>query len=466
MTFRRMINSCRGGASAPALSVTSVRTVCAAGVALIAAGCAPHAPATSVKEAYIAERLASVDRTQPCYLAPFEEFPIKVYANHAFVDAWVNGVHTFGEIDTGADETLITPALAKAARVQLGGAIRRAGADGSFRVLNGDVPKIAVGSVLIKHPWNIAVYDFPGSNGVDFGINIGANLLNGLDYDIDFVHGTVRPYATSNCLTIDPPWRTTSTGVALTRGTTNSLATTTAGMDYYHDLSFLHVTIPVAFPGGVIDAVFDTGSGQSLMSFAAARAIGLSRSEIGDGPADKVYGLAGGSKAVGIHHFADMAIGEDELHNFPISLLPHFDRRDTPMIIGMDYMKTHHFWLSYTTDALYIDSGELRKPTPPLDRAHQIAGTNFPAYPADVSAGAHGKVDLSCWVEADGGLTGCRVVRCDGGKAFSDAALNWVTGAAHPVMQPAYVNGKPVRQTHAWSIDFLPPDAPGPVAAK
>jgi hypothetical protein len=327
------------------------------------------------------------------------------------------------------------------------------------------VPKIAVGSVQIQHPGNIGVYGFPGSRGAEFGINVGADLLNGLDYDIDFVHEKIRPYATSNCLTIDPPWRTTSTGLALTRGWTNSLGSTIGNVDHYHDLSFLHVTVPVVFPGGVVDAMFDTGSSHSLMSFAAARAIGLSRSDIRDAPVHEIVGMGGKTETAAVRNFADLVIGEDELHNFPIGLMLHFDRRDPPMVLGMDYMQTHHFWLSYTTNALYIDSGEMRKLTPPLDHAHWIAGANQPAYP-ETKSQAGGKVDAECWVEADGSLTGCRVTSTIGEKAFADAVLSWLNGAAHPVMQPAYRDGKPLRQLHTWSITFPRLEVPKPAPAK
>jgi hypothetical protein len=40
------------------------------------------------------------------------------------------------------------------------------------------------------------------------------------------------------------------------------------------------------------------------------------------------------------------------------------------MILGMDWIATHRLWLSYTTDSLYIDSGEKKpaswKPAPKL----------------------------------------------------------------------------------------------------
>jgi len=44
--------------------------------------------------------------------------------------------------------------------------------------------------------------------------------------------------------------------------------------------------------------------------------------------------------------------------------------------------------------------------------------------------------------------------------------MTWLTGAAHPIMQPAYQNGKPVRQIHTWSIDFVPRAAPTPTVTK
>jgi len=427
----------------------------AATLAALLSGCEmPAEP--SVRRAYVQERAPYVDHSQPCYLHPFDEVDIKVIDGSAFIPVEVNGVETIGYIDTGASNSLITPELAAAAKLTPGDARQFRGVAGSFSIRNSSATRIVVGSILFKNVFGVGIYDFPGSNGAKLGINIGADLLDGLDYDIDFVHEKLRPYSTQNCLTVEPPWPTTSTGVVLTRGGKTSIGTDTASIDFDHKSSWRHITIPVAFPGGVLDALFDTGSSHSLLSYAGAGAIGISSGDLAHDPDHSLYGMSGKSETVKIHHFPDIAIGEDEYRDFPINVQAHFDRRDTPMILGMDYIGKHHFWLSYTTNALYIDSGEKRQPTPPLDYAHRVAGATQPAYPSEKASGI-GHVDAACWVEPDGSLTGCHVVSSEGDKAFADETIAWLTGGAHPVMQPAYVNGQPIRQLHTWQIDFAPP---------
>ena len=109
------------------------------------------------------------------------------------------------------------------------------------------------------------------------------------------------------------------------------------------------------------------------------------------------------------HRFANMAIGEEELHDFPMLVAPDFNRLDPAMILGMDYLGSHHLWLSLTNNAFYIDSGESRRLIPPIIQARQIGGPlqtgSFRRRPRLAFAQVH----ALCFVETDARLTDCRV---------------------------------------------------------
>ena len=117
------------------------------------------------------------------------------------------------------------------------------------------------------------------------------------------------------------------------------------------------------------------------------------------------------------------------------------------MILGMDYLGSHHLWLSLTTNALYIDSGESRRLIPPIIEARQVGGPLQPVYPRDARL-ALALVHATCFVETDARLTDCRVSDDGGDAALARATMTWLTGAAAPVMQPGHQDGVAVRESY------------------
>jgi predicted aspartyl protease len=419
----------------------------------IVTGCS--APRPSVKDTYIANRLAVVDPTQPCELSPKPVIPIRVVNRQVYLPVVVNGIETIGVLDTGADESLVTPEIAAAAKLPLSKSKEQfRGVAGAFATVPALVEKFQVGPIIYTGKRIVQVFPFADSRGTDIGAQIGMDWLDGFDYDIDFRNQLLRPYETNNCVIIDPPWPNTSTGLELRRGPLDLQAHS------YDNLvdsisEFREISLPVTFPGGFVDALFDTGSSDSMLSHAAARDAGVSVAALDADPVQTITGIDGAKTKAHLHRFDDIAIGEEELHNVTMAVAMHFDRRDTSMILGMDYIGTHHIWLSLTTNSIYIDSGEKRKLTPPMENAHTVGGATMPGFPVDATAKS-GTVTAGCWVEGDGSLTGCQVTQDANDKAFGRAVLFWLTGAAHPVMQPAYRNGHPMRQWHLWMINFVP----------
>ena len=412
-------------------------------------------PKPTVKEAYLARRLMEVDPRQPCFVEPFAPMPVYIHRHIAFVPVDINGVITLGKLDTGADTSLITPEIAAAAHIEpLKSSMRMRGVSGSFAADAGRIDHLQLGSIGFDGPKLAHIFPFGGSHGKDVGVLVGLDWLDGLDYELDLAHDKMRPYRTTNCIEVPVPWRDTYTGLALTRGMP------TGERKSHDDFGALmgipeHVSIPVAFPGAVVDAMLDSGAPISMMSHDSALDAGVTSSQLDADPIEEVRGLSGEHRKFSVHRFADIGIGEEEMHDLPILVARHFDRRDTTMILGMDFLERHHLWLSFSTDALYIDSGEPRKLVLPLDRAHTIGGTQQPHYPSDGTQKG-GTVDAHCMVEADGSLSGC-VIDADGGDpALGRVTLAWLTNGAGPLMQPAFRDGKPVRERHAWHITFQP----------
>jgi len=380
--------------------------------------------------------------------------PIKVTNGVVLLPAKVNGAETVGFLDSGAYETLITPELAAAAKLTTATKAKALGVTGSFSFAEGSAASIEVGDLVLRDAPSIGVFSFGGSHGRELGINLGADFLEGLDYDIDFPHETIRVYRYMSCYTIDPPWPTMATRLNLSRGV----------RDYKGDncilrcglASLRQIALPVAFPGGTVLGTFDTGSTRSLLSYEGALAAGVSREALAADPNYDIMAIDNGHEAGKLHRFDHLYIGNSEISNIDIAVRMTFDRRDSPMLVGMDIIGRYHLWLSYSTSTLYIDTGIKRDPTPPLEKPHLVGVTTLPVYPRDGNGGA-ADLDVNCWVETDGRLTACEVSNNTAGKNFADAALEWLSGPSHPFVQPAYANNQPIRQRHGWHVHLAPP---------
>jgi hypothetical protein len=60
-----------------------------------------------------------VDASKPCLIAKLAEVPVRIIHGTALVPVVVNGVGTVGVLDTGAEMTIMTPAMAAAAKITI-----------------------------------------------------------------------------------------------------------------------------------------------------------------------------------------------------------------------------------------------------------------------------------------------------------------------------------------------------------
>jgi len=418
-------------------------------------GCAGP-PDIPVRAHFLQQRLAVVDPKKPCIVEPYPPMDAELVHDNIYVPVRVNGVETIGVLDTGSSSTFITPELAAAAGLKLRtGYGHWTGISGSFRPDVAFPDAVEIGSIRRTNVGAVNVYAFVGSRGRDLGALVGLDWLDHFDYDLDLVHHRIRPFKTSNCLIIDPPWRTTSTGLAITRGLAEGL--NEAGRDVFTTFGLTaHLSIPVDFEGGMVEATLDTGAAVTVMSHEAAISAGATPEQLRADPIEMVRGLNGKERRTRRHIFADVAIGEEEIRGFSVRVENSYNRDDIAMILGADFLAKRHLWLSLTTNALFVDSGELRKPAPPYDHPHQIAGTRMPSFPEGAKAHS-GSVGAACTVGADGTLSGCRITTGANDVAFDKAVLDWLTGGDGPVMQPRYENGQPVAELHTWQITFQQP---------
>jgi predicted aspartyl protease len=328
---------------------------------LSASACQPKPPEPPVPDRSYLLRRNAVDPTKPCLIAKFAVVPLKLFHNIAFVPVKVNDVFTYGILDTGSDGTLLTPAMVKAAKIAPDPKqrpYRAYGMAGGFSMQVVLADSFQIGGLKLTHPNPSGVVDFVNSNNEKVGALIGSNLIGALDWDIDFTSGQMTSYETQNCHDIDPLWETKSTGVPLTRGTDRKF-TALANLLGLN----ANVTLPVEFDGGSLTAVFDTGTGQSYLTREGAHKAGITNAQLDRDPIVVLTAINGKTRKVRRHTVSEFVVGEDLQRNFPVEVAEYFNRNDQyDMILGMDWIARHHIWLSYTTDSLYIDSGEKKPP--------------------------------------------------------------------------------------------------------
>ena len=292
-------------------------------------------------------RQSSLDTHKVCRLYRMGTIPVSLSDTLPIIPFKVNALQSSAIMDTGGIATFISPSQANAAKAHTsfgrGIWIEGIGGHPTFVPLMW-ANTVQIGDIKWGHGVQLAISGQPNDEPGAVVNVVGMDFLDKFDYDLDFAHHKISVFSTENCVHPEPPWDTTSTGVPLSR------------VEHDHK-----VTMPVAFTGDLLEAEFDTGSMTSYLTRAGARKAGVSDAELDRDPLEVLTGVDGNRK-IRRHRFAEIAIGEDVLRDFTMDVDDaHYTNLGVDMIIGMDYIAQHHLWLSLSTNALFIDSGERKK---------------------------------------------------------------------------------------------------------
>jgi predicted aspartyl protease len=164
---------------------------------------------------------------------------------------------------------------------------------------------------------------------------LGADILSGYDVDLDLPHGMMTLYRARSCPDSKPPW--------------NSAYITFRGRLHRNRL-----LIPIELDGQQLAAVLDTGAGAGVtIGEAAALRMGVTEEALDHDPMLSVLGVAREKVAIHLHRFTLVKVGPDIVRNpvLPVSPLPDsaFDA-----LIGANYLKARHVWLSYPTAQIFV----------------------------------------------------------------------------------------------------------------
>lgn len=239
------------------------------------------------------------------------------------VEVTLNGKRVKLGVDTGSQGTVLTPAIVD--QLGLNRDTRRfttAIGNGNRRLVSNAVPDSFEFAGVTYQDRSVAVVDIGqppgpmvGAGGAMAGL-IGADFLSLYDIDLDIPHRRLTLYRVNHCPGLTPLWPGRFTSVKMSLGHAR------------------RPTIPVELDGVPLQAIFDTGASQMILSKASVIRLG-----------------AGGAA----HYYSAerLRVG-DEVFGGARAILQDLPVGDAEMLIGEDYMLTRRFWLSYATGTLFI----------------------------------------------------------------------------------------------------------------
>lgn len=274
----------------------------------------------------------------PCKLGQMAAIPVTMQGMRAVVDTRINGRPAPFILDSGAFFSNIWPAVARAMdlpRKPLPDGMRLGGIGGETD-----------GTVATVRHFTLAGLDIPKVeftvSGSDLGQSglIGQNVLGLGDVEYDLPGGMVRLFKPMGC------------GHA-------TLAYWTKGQPFFElpietkEAAHFHTVGTVELDGARLNATFDTGAPQTVLSLRAAARAGVH-------PGDPGVVAAGWESGMGRHvvqgwsgRFKLLKIGNEELHNVRL----HFADlalSDTDMLLGADFFVSHRLYVSNLQHRIYF----------------------------------------------------------------------------------------------------------------
>jgi predicted aspartyl protease len=289
-----------------------------------------------------------------CQLMEVARLPVTISGTRPLVRGKLGGQPIKLLVDTGASRTTFD----KATTDRLGVATEEAsdwvgyGVGGRLRAFIGRFLDLEIGGMKVpeKRLMVNGSAAFEGFNGV-----IGYDLFQLVDLDLDMKNSRVGLYdPRGNC---DGPlahWNPDADDVPMT-GTREQ------------------ISFQVLIDGQPINAQLDTGASYTLLSWKAARRLGLSPGAAGVEVIGKTGGIDGRGMEMSRHKFQSFQIGTETIKNPTLLIADVFTagQRETgsnierkteiDLLLGMDFLKAHHVFVSNKQRKVYFtyEGGEV-----------------------------------------------------------------------------------------------------------
>jgi predicted aspartyl protease len=242
-------------------------------------------------------------------------------------------------LDTGAQRTILTPAVAERIgaqppRVEFDRRMR--GIARTMDTREVELHSFTIGGVAI--PWRriaVVAATLPSVFSGPLDGVLGADVLSAFDVDVDLAQDRIVLHEPQSCPEAAPDWSapyvTISTGLS-------------AGE---------HLFFPVQLDGRRVYAIVDTGAQMTALSTRTARALGVSETTLAQEKVMTIRGSAGEQLSGHIHRFARLDVSGEALHN-PEIIVADLTLSDADLVLGVDFIRSRRVWFSYRSRQIFL----------------------------------------------------------------------------------------------------------------
>jgi predicted aspartyl protease len=267
------------------------------------------------------------------------EVRVATLRNAPIVILLANGKPVTLLLDTGADSTILTPSAAQrigAQRPRIEFPRQMRGLTGTLRTNEVELRSFSAGGIPI--PWRRVLVASVNTPSVFLGPLdgvLGADALSSFDVDLDLPHYRMVLYGKQSCPRAAPAWTEPYAKIAAGRSRGD------------------HLFFPVQLDGRRIDAFFDTGSQVSVLSAAAALALGVTQAALARDRSVITRGAAAEQLSSRVHRFSQLEIG-GEVVRHPEFVVTDVNLSDADLVLGIDFLISRRIWLSYGSQQIFL----------------------------------------------------------------------------------------------------------------
>jgi predicted aspartyl protease len=267
------------------------------------------------------------------------ETTVATLRNAPIITPFANGAAVTLLLDTGAETTVLTPAVAQrigAERPGIEFQRQMRGIGGSLQTDEVELRSFTLGGVAV--PWR-RVRVAPINTGNVFsgpldGV-LGADTLSSFDVDLDLPGHRMVLYAKQTCPDAAPAW-------------TEPYARIGTGRSFGGHLFF-----PVQLDEHRIDAFIDTGAQHTVLSMKAASALGVTGAALARDQTITLHGAAAEQLSARVHRFSQLQIGPQVVRN-PELIVTDIRLNDADIVLGIDFLRSQRIWMSYGSQQIFL----------------------------------------------------------------------------------------------------------------
>ncbi len=268
--------------------------------------------------------------------------PVTMVETRPTVEVTLNGRPVRLEVDSGAFFGMLSPASVAQLSLKTYSApfgLRVTGAGGDTDV---SLTKVELGLLKTKLP-DIEFLVGGGSLQADMGTVgvLGRNLLRAFDDEFDFAHGEMALVKAKSCGSQHMTYWSDGGGSML-------------DMAFHHDNDLdSSIVVELKINGVAVRALMDTGAGDSVLTTAGARKVGLNV----NGPGAVRAGTGSG---IGRKRFVNwivpvdaVQIGDEQVKHTKVRV-GDFTLTNVDMLLGADFFLSHHVYVSWGQQRVYF----------------------------------------------------------------------------------------------------------------